>query len=166
MKIWLITTGGTIDKNYTETTGTLDCLQSKLPEILKAVGRCSIPDIQTSAVCQKDSSELTPEEVIAIGERCKKSTERHLIVTHGTDSMRETAEHLASLNLADKVIILTGAMRPYALGDSDALFNLGMAIAGVQLAQPGKVYIAMSGAVLEWSQIKKDFTLGQFIPIA
>ena len=162
MTIRLITTGGTIDKNYTETSGTLDCLESKIPEIIKTVGRSSIPEIKTTEVCRKDSSKLTHAEVIAIGEACQQSVENQIIVTHGTDTMRETAGSLASLELSDKVIVVTGSMRPYALGDSDALFNLGMAIAGVQLAEPGKVYIAMSGTIVEWTQIKKDFSIAQF----
>ena len=162
MKIRLITTGGTIDKDYTETSGSLDCLKTKVPEILQTVGRASIPEILTTSLFYKDSSLFTPEDVIAIGEACKKSEENYIVVTHGTDTMCITAKHIAKLGLTDKVIVLTGAMRPYALGDSDALFNLGLAVAGVQLADPGKVYIAMSGTVVEWSKIEKDFSVARF----
>jgi L-asparaginase len=100
----------------------------------------------------------------AIVARCRDAAERAIVVTHGTDTMVETARALAAAGLAGKTIVLTGAMVPYAFGSSDGLFNLGSALSFVQVLPPG-VYVAMNGRHFKWDRVRKNRTTGVFEPV-
>jgi L-asparaginase len=97
----------------------------------------------------------------AIVARCRDAAERAIIITHGTDTMVETAAALAAAGLTGKTIVLTGAMVPYAFGSSDGLFNLGSALSFVQVLPPG-VYVAMNGRHFAWNRVQKNRDTGVF----
>lgn len=160
MKILFIQTGGTIDKDYPKTT-----LGYAFEITEPAIGRILAKanpyfESEVISVCKKDSTELTDSDRENIYKTCKNSTIDRIIITHGTDTMIETAEKLSEIK--DKTIVITGAMRPEKFSDSDADFNIGLAVGGVQTLPVG-VYIAMHGIVLLWDQIARNPETGQFI---
>ncbi len=158
--IQLLVTGGTLDKQYQETSGELVFPETHLPRMLQEANTTLA--IETVVLMQKDSLEITPEERGVIRKACCDSVSNHIVITHGTDTMVETALVLAQdTALQHKTIVLTGAMRPFMLGQSDASFNLGTALMAVQLAQPG-VYIAMNGQLFLAAQVQKNRQLGLF----
>jgi L-asparaginase len=158
MSIRIFITGGTFDKEYNELTGQLFFKDSHLPEMLE-LGRNLIPvDIRTLMMI--DSLEMTEDDRNLIAEHCSKSPENKIIITHGTDTMAETALVL-SKRVKDKVIVITGAMIPYKFGSSDGLFNLGSALAFVQTLSPG-VYIAMNGRCFKADNVRKNKLTGVF----
>jgi len=110
-----------------------------------------------------DSLDMTPADRARIVERCREAAEPRIVITHGTDTMVETANALATATpaLANKTIVLTGAMVPYAFGSSDGLFNLGSALSFVQTL-PAGVYIAMNGRHFRWDQVQKNRATGVF----
>lgn len=156
--IKLFTTGGTIDKVYNELTGELVFADSYIPEMLQRA-RCSAK-ISIEPLLRKDSLEMDDAARATILERCLSCEEHLILITHGTDTMVETAAVLGQ-KIADKTIILTGAMIPYTISDSDALFNLGFALASVQQLGPG-IYIAMNGQILPWNNATKNRAKGVF----
>lgn len=158
MAVRIIITGGTFDKQYDEIKGTLTFKDTHLPEILERV-RCTL-EIKMELNQLIDSLEMQPEDRLHILEACRRAPERQIVVTHGTDTMTETARVLGEAGL-DKVIVLTGAMVPYTFRNSDALFNLGCSIIAVQLLPPG-VYITMNGKVFSWDNVYKDREKGVF----
>jgi len=158
MRIRIIITGGTFDKHYDEIQGTLTFKDTHLPEILEQV-RCTL-DVKMELNQLIDSLEMGQDDRLQILEACKKATERRIVITHGTDTMTETARVLGEVGL-DKVIVLTGAMLPYTLRNSDAVFNLGCSLMAVQLLPVG-VYITMNGKVFAWDNVKKDRERGVF----
>lgn len=162
MPIKIIITGGTFDKEYDEINGTLYFKDTHVPEMLK-LGRCRL-DIQTRTVMMIDSLDMTETDRQLILENCKKSPEEKIVITHGTDTMVETAKALGE-NIKDKTIVLTGAMIPYAFGSSDGLFNLGSALSFVQALPPG-VYIAMNGRYFIWNNVRKNREKGEFEEIS
>src|SRR5262249_35550487 len=107
--------------------------------------------------------DMTAEDRAAIVDRCRRTTDPRIVITHGTDTMVETARALgtAAPLLADKTIVLTGAMVPYAFGSSDGLFNLGTALSFAQVLTPG-VYIAMNGRCFDWDRVRKNRDTGVF----
>lgn len=145
MQIKILITGGTFDKEYDEINGRLYFKDTHIQEMLK-LGRCRL-DIQIRTVMMIDSLDMMDSDRELILEQCRKSPEDHIVITHGTDTMVDTARVLAA-GITDKTIVLTGAMIPYAFGSSDGLFNLGSALSFVQ-ALPRGVYIAMNGRVDE-----------------
>ncbi len=159
MKIDLIVTGGTFDKEYDEINGRLFFKDTHLPEML-ALGRCGL-DVELHTLMMIDSLEMTDENRNVILQKCKASPTDKIVITHGTDTMEETARVLGAA-IQDKTIVLTGAMVPYKFGSSDGLFNLGSALAFVQ-SLPHGVYIAMNGRYFLWSKVTKDRARGQFI---
>jgi L-asparaginase len=159
MPIRILVTGGTFDKEYDELTGRLFFLETHVPEMLRR-GRARL-DLEIETVMMIDSLELTAEGRAQIVQRCRDSAERAIVVTHGTDTMVETAAALAAARLPDKTIVMTGAMVPYAFGSSDGLFNLGSALSFVQVLPPG-VYIAMNGQHFPWDQCRKNRETGVF----
>ncbi len=159
MNIRILVTGGTFDKEYDELTGRLFFRQTHVPEMLRR-GRCRL-DVTVETAMMIDSLELNDEGRQRIVERCAAAPERALVVTHGTDTMVETAHALAAAGLRDKTIVLTGAMVPYAFGSSDGLFNLGSALSFVQVLAPG-VYVAMNGKHLAWDNVHKNKQTGVF----
>ena len=158
--ILVLTTGGTIDKNYFDALSEYQIVDSGIPELLKEA-RVALP-FRIEEVCRKDSLELTDADRAAIVQRVTEASETRIVITHGTDTMTETAKALAGV--ADKTIVLTGALSPARFATSDAAFNLGMAVAAAQIAPPG-VYIAMSGQVFDGLKVRKDREAGRFVAL-
>ena len=156
--IRLLVTGGTFDKEYDEIGGTLFFKDTHVAEMLR-LGR-SRAAVTVETVMLVDSLQMTGQDRARVAERCLACAETQIVVTHGTDTMVETAAHLAR-HVSGKTIVLTGAMVPYAFGSSDGLFNLGSALSFVQVLAPG-VYIAMNGTHFEWDKVRKNRTLGVF----
>ena len=156
--IRIFVTGGTFDKEYNELTGALAFKETHLPEMLR-LGRCRI-DVAIETLMMIDSLEMTDADRGLIVERCRQAAELQILITHGTDTMVETARALA-VNPGSKTIVLTGAMIPYAFGSSDGLFNLGSALSFVQALPPG-VYVAMNGRCFEWDKVRKNRETGVF----
>ena len=156
--IRIFITGGTFDKEYNELNGELYFKDSHLPEMLK-LGRCKL-DIDIRTLMMIDSLLMTDDDRAIILEHCKKAKENMIVITHGTDTMVDTARVLAD-GLKDKVVIITGAIIPYKFGSSDGLFNLGSSLAFVQTLPPG-IYIAMNGRCFNWDNVKKNKKIGEF----
>jgi L-asparaginase len=154
-------TGGTFDKEYNELTGVAVLQDTHLAEMLR-LGRCRA-EVAVSTLMMIDSLEMTDADRASIVERCRQAVEARIVVTHGTDTMVETAAALAAAlpAAAGKTIVLTGAMIPYAFGSSDGLFNLGSALSFVQVLPPG-VYIAMNGRYFAWDRVRKNRESGVF----
>jgi L-asparaginase len=158
--IRILVTGGTFDKEYDELTGTLFFRDTHVDEMLRR-GRARL-DLSIETVMMIDSLEMNDAGRAAIVERCRAAAERAIVVTHGTDTMVDTARALAAAALG-KTIVLTGAMVPYAFGSSDGLFNLGSALSFAQVLPPG-VYVAMNGRHFRWDAVRKNRTTGTFEP--
>lgn len=159
MRIRILVTGGTFDKQYDELTGRLFFRDTHVPEMLKR-GRCRL-DVAVDTVTMMDSLDLDERGRAAIVDRCRASEELALVITHGTDTMVETARAIAEAGLRDRTIVLTGAMVPYAFGSSDGLFNLGSALSFAQVLPPG-VYVAMNGRYFVWNRVRKNRDNGIF----
>lgn len=158
MSIRIFITGGTFDKEYNELTGQLFFKDSHLPEMLE-LGRNLVP-VEIRTLMMVDSLEMTDDDRRLIAEHCIKSPEDKIIVTHGTDTMSQTAKVLAE-KVKNKTIVLTGAMVPYKFGSSDGLFNLGSALAFVQTLPHG-VYVVMNGRCFNASNVRKNKETGEF----
>ncbi|HOQ49742.1 MAG TPA: asparaginase domain-containing protein [Candidatus Kapabacteria bacterium] len=154
----IFVTGGTFDKEYNELNGTLFFKDTHINEMLK-LGRARVP-IEVRTLMMMDSIDMTDADRELIALNCQKTEENKIIITHGTDTMVETARVIAQ-KVKDKTIVLTGAMIPYKFGSSDGLFNLGSAIAFVQTLPPG-VYIAMNGRYFNWDNCQKNRDKGEF----
>ena len=158
--IGIFVTGGTFDKEYNELTGSLYFKDTHLPEMLR-LGRCRI-DVSISTLMMIDSLEMTAADRKRIVDECARVAESRILITHGTDTMVETAAALAAAMPGNsKTIVLTGAMVPYAFGSSDGLFNLGSALSFVQ-ALPAGVYVAMNGRCFAWDRVRKNRDTGTF----
>jgi L-asparaginase len=157
MKIKIYTVGGTIDKIYFDRKSTYEVGESKISEILKEANVNLEVDI--SSILQKDSLEMTDEDRLLIFDRISSDEHRHIVVTHGTDTMIQTAKTLKAVR--DKVIVLTGAMEPARFKHSDAVFNVGAALAAVQVLKPG-VYIVMNGRIFDPDRVKKNLERNRF----
>jgi L-asparaginase len=162
-RIRILVTGGTFDKEYDELNGRLYFKDTHVPAMLQR-GRCRL-DLAVDTVMMIDSLDLDDAGRGAIVSRCRASDERCIVVTHGTDTMVETARALAAAALEGKTIVLTGAMVPYAFGSSDGLFNLGSALSFVQVL-PAGVYVAMNGQQFRWDRVRKNRATGVFEAIA
>ena len=158
MSIRIFMTGGTFDKEYNELTGQLYFKDSHLPEMLE-LGRNLVP-VELRTLMMVDSLEMTGDDRELIAEHCMKSPEDKIIITHGTDTMSETAR-LLSEKIKDKVVVITGAMIPYKFGSSDGLFNLGSALAFVQTL-PNGVYVVMNGRYFNARNVRKNKETGEF----
>jgi len=158
MSIRVFITGGTFDKEYNELDGKLFFQDTHLPEMLK-LGRCNL-DVELRTLMMIDSLEMGVDERELIVFQCNRSDENKIVITHGTDTMTETAKVLAE-KVKDKTVVLTGAMIPYKFGSSDGLFNLGSALAFVQTLPHG-IYIAMNGKIFNWDNVRKNKQTGQF----
>ena len=153
-------TGGTFDKEYNFVNGSLFFKDTHLPEMLDR-GRCTL-DIDIKTLMMTDSLEMTEEDREIIVHNCQRCTSDQILITHGTDTMVETAKVLANASISGKTIVLAGAMIPYAFGNSsDGFFNLGSALAFVQTLKPG-IYIAMNGRWFEWDKVRKNTKTGFF----
>jgi L-asparaginase len=156
--IRILVTGGTFDKEYNELTGELFFQHTHTPDMLK-LGRCEL-EVEIETLMMIDSLQMTAEHRAQILERCVAAPERLIVITHGTDTMEQTAAALGA-NLSGKTVILTGAMVPYTFGSSDGMFNLGTALAFVQTLPEG-VYVAMNGRYFPWNAVTKNRALGVF----
>ncbi len=155
-------TGGTFDKEYNELNGSLYFKETHLHEMLD-LGRSRL-HLSIQTLMMKDSLDFIDADRALIATACNTSTSNRILITHGTDTMTITAEYLLE-KCKEKTIVLTGAMVPYKFGSSDGLFNLGSALAFVQVLQPG-IYIAMNGKIFEAGKVKKNTDKGEFVEIA
>ena len=151
-QIRVFVTGGTFDKDYDEIAGRLYFHDTHVQEMLR-LGRCRIP-VSIRTLMMIDSLEMSAADRGLIVENCRSCEESRILVTHGTDTMVETARALADAAVG-KTIVLTGAMIPFAFGSSDGLFNLGSALSFAQVLPQG-VYVAMNGRCFEWNGVRKN----------
>lgn len=160
MSILLLVTGGTFDKEYDELTGQLDFRDTHVLRMLE-LGRCRL-DVTVRTAMLVDSLEMTEADRELLLAHIRRAEESQIVVTHGTDTMVETAALLArGLDGVGKTVVLTGAMIPFTFGSSDGLFNLGSALSFVQTLPPG-VYVAMNGRYFPWNDVRKNRQLGVF----
>jgi L-asparaginase len=160
MPIRILITGGTFDKQYDEIHAKLVFKDSHVGEMLR-LGRCRV-EVQLRTIMMVDSLDMSDADRQAIVQNCRQCTETKIVVTHGTDTMVDTAAALAGAGgIEGKTIVLTGAMIPYPFGSSDGLFNLGSALSFVQTLPPG-VYIAMNGRHFRWNEVRKNRQTGVF----
>ena len=157
-KIVILVTGGTFDKEYNEITGKLYFNESHIKEML-VLGRCRIK-VTIKNLMLKDSLDMELDDRKLILNACSETNSNKIVITHGTDTMTETAK-LLSENIKNKTIVFTGAMIPYKFGASDGLFNLGSALTAAQVLNDG-VYIAINGNVFKWDEVKKNRKEGVF----
>ncbi|MFS2112328.1 asparaginase domain-containing protein [Sphingomonas sp. Sphisp140] len=158
--ILVLTTGGTIDKQYFDASSQYTIVGTVVTRLLE-LGRVLHP-FQVEEVMRKDSLEMDDADRAKIAARVAASDAARIVITHGTDTMTETAKALAGIE--GKTIVLVGALAPARFAESDATFNLGMAFATVQVAKPG-VYITMNGTVFEAGKVVKDREAGRFVEI-
>ncbi|MBK9519585.1 MAG: asparaginase [Anaeromyxobacter sp.] len=159
--IRIVVTGGTFDKEYDELTGKLYFKDTHLAEMLR-LARCRA-EVAVETLMMIDSLDMTEADRAAVVGRCRTAPEGRLVVTHGTDTMPETARALVAAGLG-KTVVLTGAMVPYAFGSSDGLFNLGSALAFAQVLPPG-VFVAMNGQCFAGDRVRKDRERGVFFEV-
>jgi len=157
--IRIFVTGGTFDKQYDELRGALSFKDTHLPEMLR-LGRSRV-EVSVRTLMMIDSLDMSESDRALIVEQCRQAPETQIVITHGTDTMVETARALATQLPAGKTIVLTGAMIPYAFGSSDGLFNLGSALSFVQTL-PAGVYVAMNGRCFDWDHVRKNKETGVF----
>jgi L-asparaginase len=162
MAIRIFITGGTFDKEYNELNGELFFKDTHMNELLEK-GRCKVP-VVIRTLMMIDSLEMTGNDRELIAHQCNQCEESKIVITHGTDTMSETAIVLAE-KVKEKTIILTGAMIPIKFGSSDGLFNLGSALAFAQTLAPG-VYVAMNGRYFHWDNVRKNKQTGIFEEIS
>jgi L-asparaginase len=154
----VIVTGGTFDKAYDAIKGELTFKESHLPEILEQI-RVTVPvEIELNQLI--DSLQMQDENRRSVLVACERAPEDAIIITHGTDTMAETARLIGPAKL-EKTIVLTGAMVPFQVQGSDALFNFGAAFTAVRLLPHG-VYVAMNGRIFDWDKVRKDRKIGIF----
>lgn len=157
MFIRFITTGGTIDKIYFDALSQFEVGESQIEHILTD-GLVNF-DYEIASLFRKDSLELTDDDRLQLKETIENDDARHFVISHGTDTLVETA---AVLNgIPDKTIVLTGALSPARFKTTDAVFNVGMAVAAAQMAEPG-VYLAISGRIFEASKVRKNRDRNRF----
>jgi L-asparaginase len=158
-QIQVFVTGGTFDKEYNFITGELFFKDTHLSDMFDR-GRCTL-DIDIKTIMMVDSLEMTDADREIIVHSCKNCKSDKIIITHGTDTMVQTASYIANHSI-NKTIVITGAMIPYAFGNSsDGFFNLGSALAFAQSLSSG-VYIVMNGRYFDWDKVRKNRTTGYF----
>lgn len=155
--VQIFTTGGTIDKVYFDANSDFEIGETQVPELLAESNIHK--GYQLQGLLRKDSLEMTDEDRTVVREAVAACDSPHILITHGTDTMAETAQALSALS--NKTIVLTGAMQPARMRCSDAVFNLGFAWAALQLLPPG-VYIAMNGEVFEAGAARKNLKSQRF----
>ena len=164
MTVRILVTGGTFDKTYDEIRGALSFRATHLPQMLQ-LGRSRV-EVSIETLMMIDSLDMTDADRARVVRGCADCAESRIVITHGTDTMVETATAIAAAgredaNLRRKTVVLTGAMVPYAFGSSDGLFNLGSALSFVQIL-PSGVYIAMNGQHFAWDKVRKNREAGMF----
>ena len=153
MSILIIQTGGTIDKNYPKSINGwgFEIDNAAVDQILS--NKALSVDYRIISACKKDSTKLNDNDRNKILNICQKSNEEQIIITHGTDTITNTAKFLSVIE--DKTIVLTGSFLPYAFKDSDAEFNIGMAISAVQLLNKG-IYVSLNGIIASHNELQRD----------
>jgi L-asparaginase len=162
MTIKLLITGGTFDKEYNELNGELFFRETHLQEMLR-LGRSRVP-VRVKTLMMIDSLFMKAPHRAKILAECLACAEKRVVITHGTDTMPETAAVLGP-KVKDKTVVLTGAMVPYKFGSSDGMFNLGSALSFAQVLPPG-VYLAMNGRYFNWDNVRKNKAKGEFEEIS
>lgn len=159
MNILFIQTGGTIDKDYPKVTKgyAFEITSPAVERILKDVNPSF--DFEINSILKKDSTEITDEDRKNILETCKNSVQDKILITHGTDTMKDTAEALSEIK--NKTIVITGSMRPEMFSNTDADFNVGVAVGALNTLDNG-VYVAMHGRVIDWRDLDRNMETGQF----
>ena len=157
-RIRIFVTGGTFDKEYNELTGELFFQETHVPDML-LLGRSHL-NVEIETLMMIDSLQMTEEDRRRVLDRCRECAETQIVITHGTDTMEQTAAVLGK-GVVGKTVVLTGAMVPYTFGSSDGMFNLGTALAFVQTLGRG-VYVAMNGKCFPWNDVRKDRERGVF----
>ena len=157
-RVAVFVTGGTFDKEYNELTGQLFFQQTHVKDMLM-LGRCSLR-LTIRTLMMIDSLEMKERDRALILKACMNAPQQRIVVTHGTDTMEQTAAVLGPV-ITNKTVILTGAMIPYKFGSSDGIFNLGTALAFAQTLPCG-VYVAMNGRYFAWNDVRKNRKLGTF----
>lgn len=157
MKIKILTTGGTIDKIYFDKKSEFQIGDPKAKDVLKRAN--VVVDFEVESIMRKDSLDLTDKDRKIILDKVKGDLAKRILITHGTDTMVETAKAISEVK--DKTIVLTGSMYPAEFRESDAIFNIGSAITAVQILSPG-VYIAMNGRVFDPQKVRKNIKLNRF----
>lgn len=158
MSVLILTTGGTIDKLYFDALSEYQIGDSVVERLLKTA-RVALP-FRVEEVMRKDSLELTDADRATIAQAVADAPEQRIVITHGTDTMTDTAQALAGRT--DKTVVLVGALAPARFAESDATFNLGMAFATAQVAGPG-VWIAMNGTIFDGTKVRKDRSINSFV---
>jgi L-asparaginase len=158
MSIRLLLTGGTLDKEHDPISETFVFGETHVPELIKQSR--VVVDIQIQKLMLIDSLDITEEDQEVIYQACLLAKEDRIVITHGTSNMHATAKYLGE-KLKNKTIVLTGSMVPFTFPHSDAQFNVGSAIAFVQVL-PNGVYIAMNGKNYIWNNVKKNVERGMF----
>ena len=157
--IQILITGGTFDKSYDHISGDLFFEKTHIPEMLER-SKCRL-NVDVKTLMMIDSLEMTKNDIEKIIKECKKTKSSRIVITHGTDTMVNTAEKIAE-KIKNKTIVLTGAMIPYAFGSSsDGFFNLGSALSFVQTLENG-VYIAINGQYFDFDKVEKNKLKGYF----
>ncbi len=157
MKIKIITTGGTIDKIYFDQKSQFEVGESQISEMLQEANITF--EYEVESLMQKDSLEMTAEDRQIIYQRVVTTPQQHILLTHGTDTMLNTAQTLQ--DIPNKVIVLTGSMQPARFRFSDAIFNIGFALAAVQTLPEG-VYVAMNGRIFDSTRSRKNVDKNRF----
>lgn len=162
MKIAFVCTGGTIDKDYPKRTGgyAFEISQPAVERILKKLN--PVFDYEVIHLLKKDSQDITKDDRNKILECCLELENDKIIITHGTDTMIETAQHLSQIK--DKIIVITGAMKPEKFSDSDASVNIGVAIGALIVLKSG-VYIVMNGGLFPWDRVKRNPDTDKFVEL-
>ncbi len=158
MAVSILVTGGTFDKEYNELNGSLFFKETHVSDML-LLGRSKV-DLEVKTLMLIDSLDMTDLHRKEIVDACNNCTNSQIVLTHGTDTLTQTASVLAD-SIQNKTIVITGAMIPYKFGSSDGLFNLGSALAFAQTLPPG-VYIAMNGRYYDWNNCRKNKATGYF----
>ena len=158
--IRIFTVGGTIDKIYFDAKSSYEVGPPNITEVLS--GLCLNLDYDVVSLMQKDSLEMTDGDRELVRKAVSEAAENQIVITHGTDTMVNTAEVLSSI--ANKTIVLTGALSPALFKNSDAMFNIGAALTAAQTKAPG-VYIAMNGVIFDHDKVRKDVENNRFVPL-
>lgn len=157
MKLRIITTGGTIDKLYFDAKSEYQVGEPQIGDILRDVGVAF--EYEVTALMRKDSLEMTDEDRDLVAAAVSNADENRFVITHGTDTMLDTARALSDAH--GKTVVLTGALNPARFQGSDAMFNIGCAVAAAQVCEPG-IYIAMNGVVWRPEEVRKNVEANRF----
>ena len=161
MKVKILVTGGTFDKEYNEINGKLYFNKTHVHEIL-ALGRSDVA-VEIKTLMMVDSLDMTDQDREVLVKNISSAKEKNIVITHGTDTMVETAKYINKRTI-EKTVVITGALIPYKFGSSDGLFNLGAALAFAQVLKSG-VYVAMNGKWFPCDGVEKNKETGKFVKL-